>query len=114
RSVAITREWTTSCSWRSRSAAPPRRSTASPTCSPRLPDEAHLREVASGPPGLGAAALREAAAGGGSGRPAPGRAPSPAGGPGVRARPPFHRALDAELRSGHGLLPARLLHDEVQ
>ena len=50
RSVATTRGWTTSCSWRSPSAALPRRSTASPTCSPRSPDEAHLREVAARPP----------------------------------------------------------------
>ena len=33
---------------------------------------------------------------------------------GVRARPPLHRALDAELRHRHRLLPARLVHDEVQ
>src|SRR3954447_23983649 len=39
RSAATTRAWTTSCSWRSPSAAPPRRSTASQTCSPRSPNE---------------------------------------------------------------------------
>ncbi len=32
----------------------------------------------------------------------------------ARARPPLHRALDAQLRRRHRLLPARLLHDEVQ
>src|SRR5262245_34297830 len=39
RSVATTKDWTTSCSWRSPSAARLRRSTVSPPCSPRRPDE---------------------------------------------------------------------------
>ena len=32
----------------------------------------------------------------------------------ARARPPLHRALDAHVRDRHGLLSARLVHDEVQ
>ena len=64
---------------------------------------------------IGAPALREPAAAAGASRGAPPhRAAAPARGGGVRARPPLHRALDPELRRGHGLLPARLLHDEVQ
>src|SRR4051812_34596656 len=40
RSAATTKGWTTSCSSRSRRSARLRRSTGSPTCSPRWPDEA--------------------------------------------------------------------------
>ena len=32
----------------------------------------------------------------------------------ARGRPPLHAALDLELRHRHGLLSARLVHDEVQ
>ena len=42
------------------------------------------------------------------------RAAAPARGRRARARPPLHRALDAQLRHRHRLLSARLLHDEVQ
>src|SRR5205823_2453466 len=103
RSAATTREWTTFCSSRSPSGGRRRRLTASPTSSPRWPpDEAHLREVAGGAPGLGAASLRGAALAAGDPRRAPPpRAPAPAGGAGVRARPPLHRALDPELRRRH-------------
>src|SRR3954447_25533664 len=62
RSAATTRAWTTFCSWRSPSAAPRTRSTASPTCWPRCPDEAHLREVANGPPPVGPPPPRKPAA----------------------------------------------------
>ena len=41
-------------------------------------------------------------------------AAAPARGLRARARPPLHRALDPQLRDRHGLLPARLLHDEAQ
>ena len=44
----------------------------------------------------------------------PRRAAAPAGARRARARPPLHRALDAQLRDRHRLLPARLLHDEAQ
>ena len=67
-----------------------------------------------GPPRLGDPAPRRPAGARGARRAAPGRAAAPARGAGVRADPPLHRALDAQLRRRHRLLPARLLHDEVQ
>ena len=78
-------------------------------------DEADLRAVA------GRAAARRALpalrpAGARGARPSSRRAAAaaPARGRRARARPPLHRALDAQLRHRHRLLPARLLHDEVQ
>ena len=41
-------------------------------------------------------------------------AAAPARGRRAGADPPLHRALDPQLRDRHRLLPARLLHDEVQ
>ena len=110
----LRREWTTSCSSRSPRSGRRRRSTASPTCSRRSDDEADLREVAARPPRVLDPAARGASRAGGSRGAAPRRAAAPARGSRVRADPALHRALDAQLRRRHGLLSARLLHDEVQ
>ena len=57
----------------------------------------------------GAAARRAAA-----GEPAPRRAAAPARGRRARDRPPLQPPVEAQLRSRHGLLSARLVHDEAQ
>ena len=76
--------------------------------------EADLREVA-GRAGAPRALPRARPAGPGDPRGAPPRAAAaPARARRARARPPLHRALDAELRDRHRLLPARLVHDEAQ
>ena len=83
-------------------------------CSRRLPsDGADLREVEARPPRVDAAALRHAQ-GRGSGGARAHPAAAPAGALRAGARPPLHRALDAQLRHRHRLLPARQLHDEAQ
>ena len=76
--------------------------------------EADLREVAAGPPRVGDRRSPTACPRRGARRSSPRRAAAPARARRARADAPLHRALDAQLRDRHGLLPARLLHDEVQ
>ena len=66
-----------------------------------------------GPPRARASAARTSGAGCPAGAGAQGAA-APARARRAGGAPPLHRALDAELRRRHRLLPARLLHDEVQ
>ena len=114
RSAATTRGWTTRCSSLSPRSGRRPRSTGSPRCSRRCrDDEAHLRAVR---PGRRASSAPAATT---SRRPVPpelarASAAAPARGRRARARPPLHRAVDAQLRDRHRLLSARLVHDEVQ
>ena len=76
-------------------------------------DGADLREVEAGAARGPRALVRPAGARDPAGAPA-GAAAEAAGGPGERARAALHRARRPELRHRHGLLSARLLHDEAQ
>ena len=76
--------------------------------------EADLREVAGRAAGRRACRARTSPVARGPRGAPPRAAAAPAGGRRARARPPLHRALDAQLRDRHRLLPARLLHDEAQ
>ena len=111
RSAATTQGSTTRCSSPSRSGARRRTSTGSSRRWCR--DEADLREVAARPPRRHAAEATTFPPRGSR------RAPARAAAAAARARragdrPALHRAVDAQLRHRHGLLSARLLHDEVQ
>src|SRR5919201_878111 len=82
-------------------------------CWRRWQREADLREIRPGAYGLLVATARVAA----RRRPrraASRRAAAAAGARRAGGAPPLHRALDPQLRDRHGLLPARVVHDEVQ
>ena len=90
---------------------------ARPTDIDRLAEALRMKLIyeksQSGRRGLARADAGAARAGGAGGARAEEPA-APAGARRARGDAPLHRALDAQLRHRHGLLSARLLHDEIQ
>ena len=102
----------------------PRTSTGSPTCSQEVcamsePGRAWrdapliFERSRAGRRGGPSAAARPSRAGAAR-RPSPRATAAPSGARRAGARPPLHGARRSHVRRRHGLLPARLLHDEAQ
>ena len=94
-----------------------RRSPAGAPMSRRRPSASSRPSFERQPPG--SRRRQDPAPARGRARPHPGRRPArdaagPAGAHRARGRPPLRQPVAAQLRGRHGLLPARLVHDEVQ